>query len=117
MMVVVDIVLLTLVVATAYAVTRMRSLFGATMMSSIYSLLMAAVWYNMHAMDVAFTEAAVPALGSSPLSLGGEPGAVGQAVRCVSLMACLVSVADDDLGRVPRQIKRLQIVREDHVVR
>ncbi len=61
MMIVVDIVLLTLVVATGYAVTRLQSLFSAAMMSSIYSLLMAAVWYNMHAMDVAFTEAAVGA--------------------------------------------------------
>lgn len=61
MMIVVDIILLTLVVATGYAVTRLQSLFSAAMMSSIYSLLMAAVWYNMHAMDVAFTEAAVGA--------------------------------------------------------
>jgi multicomponent Na+:H+ antiporter subunit B len=66
----VDIILLVLVVITAIAVIEVRSLFSATMLAGIYSLLMAIVWSNMHALDVAFTEAAVGAGISTVLLLG-----------------------------------------------
>ena len=65
-----DIFLLGLVAATAIAVIHVRSLFSATVLAGIYSLLMALVWTNMHALDVAFTEAAVGAGISTILLLG-----------------------------------------------
>jgi multicomponent Na+:H+ antiporter subunit B len=67
---VLDIFLLVLVTATAIAVITVRSLFAATILAGIYSLLMALVWTNMHALDVAFTEAAVGAGVSTILLLG-----------------------------------------------
>lgn len=67
---VLDIFLLVLVTATALAVITVRSLFAATILAGIYSLLMALVWTNMHALDVAFTEAAVGAGVSTILLLG-----------------------------------------------
>lgn len=66
----VDIILMVFVVVTAIAVIEVRSLFSATMLAGIYSLLMAVVWSNMHALDVAFTEAAVGAGISTVLLLG-----------------------------------------------
>ena len=57
----VDAILLLLAAATAVAVIQLRSLFSATMLAGVYSLIMALVWSNMHALDVAFTEAAVGA--------------------------------------------------------
>lgn len=65
-----DIILLLLVAATAVAVISVRSLFSATILAGVYSLLMALVWTNMHALDVAFTEAAVGAGISTILLLG-----------------------------------------------
>ena len=67
---VLDVILLILVAATATAVISVRSLFSATILAGIYSLLMALVWTNMHALDVAFTEAAVGAGISTILLLG-----------------------------------------------
>lgn len=65
-----DVFLLILVAATGIAVIEVRSLFSATILAGIYSLLMAVVWTNMHALDVAFTEAAVGAGISTVLLLG-----------------------------------------------
>jgi multicomponent Na+:H+ antiporter subunit B len=67
---VLDIFLLLLVAATAITVITVRSLLAATILAGIYSLLMALVWSNMHALDVAFTEAAVGAGISTILLLG-----------------------------------------------
>lgn len=66
----IDGILLFLATLAALAVVRMRSLFAATMMLSIYSLLMALVWLNLDAVDVAFTEAAVGAGISTILLIG-----------------------------------------------
>jgi multicomponent Na+:H+ antiporter subunit B len=65
-----DVFVLLLVAATAVAVVQVRSLFSATILAGIYSLLMALVWTNMHALDVAFTEASVGAGISTVLLLG-----------------------------------------------
>ncbi len=65
-----DVLLLLLVAVTGVAVVQVRSLFSATILAGIYSLLMAAVWTNMHALDVAFTEASVGAGISTVLLLG-----------------------------------------------
>ena len=56
-----DIVLLTLLVVTTVAVARLRNLVAVVMLLGLYSLLMAAVWVMLDAVDVAFTEAAVGA--------------------------------------------------------
>ena len=66
----VDLILLALVVIIGIATVRSRSLLASTMLLGIYSLLMALVWANMFAMDVAFTEAAVGAGISTVLLLG-----------------------------------------------
>ncbi|KIG12403.1 PH adaptation potassium efflux system protein B1 [Enhygromyxa salina] len=65
-----DVFLLVLVAATALAVINVRSMLSATILAGVYSLLMALVWTNMHALDVAFTEAAVGAGISTILLLG-----------------------------------------------
>ncbi len=66
----IDSFLLLLVTITAVAVVQARNLYAAAMLSGIYSLLMALVWVNMHAMDVAFTEAAVGGGISTILLIG-----------------------------------------------
>lgn len=66
----IDLILLAMVTATAIAAVRVRSLLAATMLTSIYSFLMALVWTNMDSMDVAFTEASVGAGISTVLLLG-----------------------------------------------
>lgn len=58
---VVDIVLFAFLVVTAFAIIRLRDLFAAVMMASLFSLLAAGLFMVMDAPDVAFTEAAVGA--------------------------------------------------------
>lgn len=70
MITIVDITLLVLLGVTAISVIRVRSLFAATMLMGIYSLLSAGLFVTMDAMDVAFTEAAVGAGISTILMLG-----------------------------------------------
>lgn len=53
--------LLTLLVIVALAIVRTRNLFSAVMLTSIFSLLMAANFFILDAADVALTEAAVGA--------------------------------------------------------
>ncbi len=53
--------LLTLLVIVAIAIVRTRNLFSAVMLTSIFSLLMAANFFLLDAADVALTEAAVGA--------------------------------------------------------
>ncbi len=68
-----DIIIYTLLVfmaLTALALVRTRNLFAVVMMSGIYSLLGASVYFVMDAVDVAFTEAAVGAGISTVLMLG-----------------------------------------------
>ena len=66
----IDILLLTLLVATAIAMLWLRSLFAVVMLSGIYSLLMAGIFVILDAVDVAFTEAAVGAGIITVLFLG-----------------------------------------------
>lgn len=58
-----------LVVTAAWGVARLRDLFAATMMLSLFSLLSACLFMVMDAVDVAFTEAAVGAGISTVLFL------------------------------------------------
>jgi len=57
----IDILLLLILVVCATAAVQMKDLLGATMILTIYSLIMAVVWMRLNAVDVAFTEAAVGA--------------------------------------------------------
>jgi multicomponent Na+:H+ antiporter subunit B len=70
MSVVVDVALLAFLVVTAFAVMKQRNLFAVAMLSGIYSLLCAALYTMLDAVDVAFTEAAVGAGISTVLVLG-----------------------------------------------
>jgi len=56
-----DTLLLVLLLVTTLAIARLRNLVAVVMLLGIYSLLMAAVWVVLDAVDVAFTEAAVGA--------------------------------------------------------
>jgi len=55
---------------TVFATIRIRNLYAVVMLGSIYSLLAAAVFVVLDAVDVAFTEAAVGAGVSTVLALG-----------------------------------------------
>lgn len=57
----IDIVLLALLAATAIGIAALRQLFPVAMLAGIYSLLSACFFVLMDAVDVAFTEAAVGA--------------------------------------------------------
>ena len=73
---IVDIALLALLAVTAIALLRLRNLFAVVMLAGIYSLLCAALYTMLDAVDVAFTEAAVGA-GISTVLLLGTLGLVG----------------------------------------
>ena len=66
----VDVSLLALLATTAFALLKLRNLFAVVMLAGIYSLLSAALFVVMDAVDVAFTEAAVGAGISTVLFLG-----------------------------------------------
>ncbi len=66
----VEAVLFAFLVAMAVAIARLRDLFAAAMLFSIFSLLSAGLFTLMDAVDVAFTEAAVGAGISAVLILG-----------------------------------------------
>lgn len=67
----VDLALLAMMVLTAIAMLRSRHLFAVVMLSGVYSLLSAAFFVSLDAVDVAFTEAAVGAGVSTVLMLAG----------------------------------------------
>ena len=66
----IDLSLLTMLVIVAFVMVRSRHLFVIVMLSGIYSLLSAAFFVSLDAVDVAFTEAAVGAGVSTVLMLG-----------------------------------------------
>jgi multicomponent Na+:H+ antiporter subunit B len=65
----IDIVLLGLLMITGFAIVRIRSLLAVAMLTSIYSLLSAALFMVLDAVDVALTEAAIGAGISTILML------------------------------------------------
>jgi multicomponent Na+:H+ antiporter subunit B len=65
----INIVLVVILVTTAVAITRMRGLYGAVMLASLFSLVLASLFVLLDAVDVAFTEAAVGAGISTVLML------------------------------------------------
>ena len=66
----IEAMLFAMLVGMALIIARMRDLFAAAMMFSIFSLLSAGLFTLMDAVDVAFTEAAVGAGISTVLILG-----------------------------------------------
>lgn len=66
----VDMSVITLLAVTAVAINNIRNLFATAMLSGIFSLLSAALFVSMDAVDVAFTEAAVGAGIATILFLG-----------------------------------------------
>lgn len=67
---VINILLFTMLAATAIAILRMESLFAVVMLAGVFSLLSALLFVVLDAVDVAFTEAAVGAGISTVLMLG-----------------------------------------------
>ena len=65
-----DGIFLLLLVVTSLAVLKVGDLFSSTILLALYSLLMALVWLNLDAVDVAFTEAAVGGGISTILLIG-----------------------------------------------
>lgn len=72
-----NVALLSMLVATAIALIKVRELLASIMLTSIYGLLSASFFITMDAVDVAFTEAAVGA-GVSPLLLLMTAAIVGR---------------------------------------
>lgn len=70
MITLIDIVLLSLLMATAIALVRSKSLLATVMLSGIFSLFSASIFMTMDAVDVAFTEASVGAGITTVLLLG-----------------------------------------------
>lgn len=68
--VLINLVLFSMLVATALAILKMRSLFAVVMLAGVFSLLSALLFVALDAVDVAFTEAAVGAGISTVLLLG-----------------------------------------------
>lgn len=64
-----DIALMAMLVVVAFSIVRMRSLFAIVMLQGVYSLVSAAWFVSLDAVDVAFTEAAVGAGVSTILML------------------------------------------------
>ncbi|MBI1391728.1 MAG: DUF4040 domain-containing protein [Alphaproteobacteria bacterium] len=94
--VLIDLALLTLLFIVAIQMLRSRQLFAIVMLSGIYSLLSAAFFVSLDAVDVAFTEAAVGAGISTVLMLAAmlltvrreKPGTPGRAP--VAFIAVLI---------------------------
>lgn len=67
--IILDFGLLSMLLIIAFAIIRMRSLFAIVMLQGVYSLVSAAWFVSLDAVDVAFTEAAVGAGVSTVLML------------------------------------------------
>lgn len=65
-----DYTLIAMLLAVGFAIVRLRNLFAVVMLTGVYSLLSAAWFVSLDAVDVAFTEAAVGAGISTVLMLG-----------------------------------------------
>ncbi len=67
--IILDIGLMAMLVVIAFSIVRLRSLFAIVMLQGVYSLVCAAWFVSLDAVDVAFTEAAVGAGVSTVLML------------------------------------------------
>jgi multicomponent Na+:H+ antiporter subunit B len=94
----IDIVLLFFLAVTAIAVIRLSDLFAAVMLFGIYSLLSAAIFVSLDAVDVAFTEAAVGAgistiLALSTLALTARHEKKSDHTPLIPILACVLTGA------------------------
>jgi len=95
----VDMVLLILLIITAIGVVRTHNLFAVVMLLGVFSVISAALYVNLDAVDVAFTEAAVGAGISTVLMLGtlaitgSEEEAGGTKIQPIPLMVVFVTGA------------------------
>lgn len=100
--------LLTMLIFVAFAMLKSRHLFAVVMLSGIYSLLSAAFFVSLDAVDVAFTEAAVGAGISTVLMLAGmlltsrrekpvTPGRAPVAIFVVVLVGAALAYATVDM--------------------
>lgn len=67
---IINLTLFAILTATAMAISRLRGLYGATMLLALFSLVTASLFVLLDAVDVAFTEAAVGVGISTVLLLG-----------------------------------------------
>ncbi len=104
----IDLALLTMLIMVAIGMLKSRHLFAVVMLSGIYSLLSAAFFVSLDAVDVAFTEAAVGAGISTVLMLGGmlltarrekpkRPGRAPVALAAVIAMGAALFYATIDM--------------------
>jgi len=104
---IIDFAFLAMLVVVAVTIVRMRSIFGIVMLQGVYSLISAAWFVSLDAVDVAFTEAAVGAGVSTVLMLSAmlladrksEPVAISRqlaplAVVVMAGLALLYAVPD-----------------------
>lgn len=102
-----DYTLIAMLLAVGFAIVRLRNLFAVVMLMGVYSLLCAAWFVSLDAVDVAFTEAAVGAGISTVLMLGAmlltareaEPAGAGRhwaafAVVAVAGLALFFAIPD-----------------------
>ena len=87
----IDIVLLGLLMITGFAIVRMRSLLAVAMLTSIYSLLSAALFVVLDAVDVALTEAAI-----------------GAGISTILMLATIALTADEE--KAPRHTPLLPLL-------
>ena len=102
--------LLTLMVITALAIVQTKNLFAAAMLSGIFSLMSAMIFFLLDAADVALTEAAVGAGISTVLFLGAlaltaeheRAGTAGRlaALSVATVVAALLVYATFDMPRL-----------------
>ncbi|MCA8887624.1 MAG: DUF4040 domain-containing protein [Parvularculaceae bacterium] len=104
----IDLSVLTMLALVAYVMLKSRHLFAIVMLSGIYSLLSAAFFVSLDAVDVAFTEAAVGAGISTVLMLGAmlltvrrekpiTPGRAPIALLVVALVGAALMYATTDM--------------------
>ena len=104
----INLALLTMLIFVSFAMLKSRHLFAVVMLSGIYSLLSAAFFVSLDAVDVAFTEAAVGAGVSTVLMLAGmlltsrrekpvTPGRAPVAVFVVFLVGATLAYATVDM--------------------
>ena len=95
---IIDILLFTFLVVTAFAIMRLWNLFAVVMLAGGFSLLSASLFVTLDAVDVAFTEAAVGAGISTVLMLGTLALTVREEKKSthsafLPLLVCLVTGA------------------------
>ena len=104
-----DVSFMAMLVVVAFAIIRMRSLFAVVMLQGVYSLVCAAWFVSLDAVDVAFTEAAVGAGVSTVLMLAAmlladresKPVPIGRQLGPLIIVICAGLALFYALGDMP----------------